>query len=365
MIIPPLFRCPISLDLFQDPVTLCTGQTYDRACIEKWLSAGNSRCPITMQKLEDTSMVPNHTLRHLIHQWLLSDTTRISEIVESDGSSMEDKLQALESIHSLSLSQRYHPPLTARLFQLVLHLILGNEQSLIVVEKALVCALELMPFAGMGIFFKQEPNYARFLLLLEQSASAGRKHVGIQKSLCLMVEAISLCPHTKHVCEENLVRIIVGIIIGQGQGQGSHEAAIRAASALSLTTESNRNYMVSQGAVEGLILYLSSDSCRDVHKSAIAMSTIENLLSVGAAKDAILNHPWGVKAIVKMVFRVSEHQGSESAVNSLLIICSDSTSGTQMAIIQGLLTQLLLLLQSQCNATTKTKARKLLNLLRG
>ena len=70
MAIPHLFRCPISLDLFKDPVTLCTGQTYDRSSIEKWLAAGNLTCPVTMQKLHDPSIVPNHTLRHLIDQWL-------------------------------------------------------------------------------------------------------------------------------------------------------------------------------------------------------------------------------------------------------------------------------------------------------
>ena len=66
--IPHLFRCPISLDLFEDPVTLCTGQTYDRSSIEKWFSAGNLTCPVTMQKLHDPSIVTNHTLRHLINQ---------------------------------------------------------------------------------------------------------------------------------------------------------------------------------------------------------------------------------------------------------------------------------------------------------
>ncbi|KAJ0973123.1 hypothetical protein J5N97_021082 [Dioscorea zingiberensis] len=74
MSIPLLFRCPISLDLFTDPVTLSTGQTYDRPSIEQWLARGNRTCPVTMQRLHDTSLVPNHTLRHLIDQWLLTCT---------------------------------------------------------------------------------------------------------------------------------------------------------------------------------------------------------------------------------------------------------------------------------------------------
>ncbi|PKU71257.1 U-box domain-containing protein 26 [Dendrobium catenatum] len=71
MSIPFLFRCPISLDLFTDPVTLTTGQTYDRPSIEKWLAGGNSTCPVTMQRLPDFSAVPNHTLRQYVNRWLL------------------------------------------------------------------------------------------------------------------------------------------------------------------------------------------------------------------------------------------------------------------------------------------------------
>ncbi|PKA51936.1 U-box domain-containing protein 13 [Apostasia shenzhenica] len=68
-IIPDDFRCPISLDLMKDPVIVATGQTYDRACIEKWLDAGNDTCPKTQQKLQNTTLTPNYVLRSLIAQW--------------------------------------------------------------------------------------------------------------------------------------------------------------------------------------------------------------------------------------------------------------------------------------------------------
>lgn len=48
---PEDFRCPISLELMIDPVTVSTGQTYDRASIQKWLSAGNFICPKTGERL--------------------------------------------------------------------------------------------------------------------------------------------------------------------------------------------------------------------------------------------------------------------------------------------------------------------------
>ncbi|KDP31119.1 hypothetical protein JCGZ_11495 [Jatropha curcas] len=66
---PEDFRCPISLEIMTDPVTVSTGQTYDRSSIEKWFKAGNMLCPKTGEKLKNTELVPNTTLRKLIQQF--------------------------------------------------------------------------------------------------------------------------------------------------------------------------------------------------------------------------------------------------------------------------------------------------------
>ena len=71
--IPYHFRCPISLELMRDPVTVCTGQTYDRASIEAWVSTGNSTCPVTRATLTDFTLIPNHTLRRLIQEWCVAN----------------------------------------------------------------------------------------------------------------------------------------------------------------------------------------------------------------------------------------------------------------------------------------------------
>ncbi|MQM06918.1 hypothetical protein Taro_039746 [Colocasia esculenta] len=61
-------RCPISLEFMTDPVTVSTGQTYDRVSITKWLKSGNRTCPITGKTLPNTDLVPNSTLQKLIRQ---------------------------------------------------------------------------------------------------------------------------------------------------------------------------------------------------------------------------------------------------------------------------------------------------------
>lgn len=67
--VPSFFKCPISMDVMKSPVSLCTGVTYDRTSIQKWLDSGHNTCPATMQVLNSTDVVPNLTLRRLIRVW--------------------------------------------------------------------------------------------------------------------------------------------------------------------------------------------------------------------------------------------------------------------------------------------------------
>ncbi|KAA8540836.1 hypothetical protein F0562_024799 [Nyssa sinensis] len=76
---PEDFRCPISLELMNDPVTVSTGQTYDRASIHKWLNAGNLLCPKTGEKLANTELVPNSTLKKLIQQFCADNGVSLSK----------------------------------------------------------------------------------------------------------------------------------------------------------------------------------------------------------------------------------------------------------------------------------------------
>ncbi|CAM8925868.1 unnamed protein product [Rhodiola kirilowii] len=67
---PKDFVCPITSHLFNDPVTLETGQTYERKAIQEWLERGNSTCPITRHKLQSTQLPKtNYVLKRLIASW--------------------------------------------------------------------------------------------------------------------------------------------------------------------------------------------------------------------------------------------------------------------------------------------------------
>ncbi|XP_024026587.1 putative E3 ubiquitin-protein ligase LIN-1 [Morus notabilis] len=64
------FVCPITGQIFCDPVTLETGQTYERKAIQEWLKRGNITCPITRQPLSSNKLPKtNYVLKRLIISW--------------------------------------------------------------------------------------------------------------------------------------------------------------------------------------------------------------------------------------------------------------------------------------------------------
>ncbi|KAL2474152.1 U-box domain-containing protein 25 [Forsythia ovata] len=71
--IPYHFRCPISLELMHDPVTVCTGQTYDQTSIESWVATENTTCPVTRSPLMDFTLILNPTLQRLIQEWCVAN----------------------------------------------------------------------------------------------------------------------------------------------------------------------------------------------------------------------------------------------------------------------------------------------------
>ncbi|XP_076885682.1 putative E3 ubiquitin-protein ligase LIN-1 isoform X1 [Bidens hawaiensis] len=67
---PKDFVCPITTQVFNDPVTLETGQTYERKAIEEWMKRGNTTCPITRQPLYSNALPKtNYVLKRLITSW--------------------------------------------------------------------------------------------------------------------------------------------------------------------------------------------------------------------------------------------------------------------------------------------------------
>jgi hypothetical protein len=69
--IPEHFICPISGEIFIDPVFASDGQTYEREDIAKWIRQNgyNATSPLTGIKLRSTVLTPNHSMKSQIAAW--------------------------------------------------------------------------------------------------------------------------------------------------------------------------------------------------------------------------------------------------------------------------------------------------------
>ncbi len=69
--IPGSFYCPITQEVFIDPVTTWDGQTYERDAITEWFArAQPPRSPSTNLELPSTVLFPNTALKSAIHTFL-------------------------------------------------------------------------------------------------------------------------------------------------------------------------------------------------------------------------------------------------------------------------------------------------------
>ncbi|XP_010240312.1 putative E3 ubiquitin-protein ligase LIN-1 [Brachypodium distachyon] len=67
---PSDFLCPLTRQIFNRPVTIETGQTFERHAIVQWLERGIRACPVTGQELETLSVPDtNRVLKRLIDSW--------------------------------------------------------------------------------------------------------------------------------------------------------------------------------------------------------------------------------------------------------------------------------------------------------
>eukprot|EP00240_Pyramimonas_obovata_P003728 CAMPEP_0118957862 /NCGR_PEP_ID=MMETSP1169-20130426/62326_1 /TAXON_ID=36882 /ORGANISM="Pyramimonas obovata, Strain CCMP722" /LENGTH=362 /DNA_ID=CAMNT_0006905965 /DNA_START=247 /DNA_END=1331 /DNA_ORIENTATION=- len=73
--IPESFFCPISGEVFVDPVIATDGQTYERKNIEDWLKNHNTS-PFTSQPISTDSLQSNLVVRNLLDEWRQQEAQR-------------------------------------------------------------------------------------------------------------------------------------------------------------------------------------------------------------------------------------------------------------------------------------------------
>ncbi|BAT94636.1 hypothetical protein VIGAN_08125500 [Vigna angularis var. angularis] len=104
---PKDFVCPITGQIFCDPVTLETGQTYERKAIQEWLRTGNTTCPITRQPLS-ANILPktNYVLKRLITSWKEQNPELAHELSNSNTPRGSSCSPSAKDFQMLSITHR-------------------------------------------------------------------------------------------------------------------------------------------------------------------------------------------------------------------------------------------------------------------
>uniref|UniRef100_A0A2P2IJB7 U-box domain-containing protein n=1 Tax=Rhizophora mucronata TaxID=61149 RepID=A0A2P2IJB7_RHIMU len=380
--IPYHFRCPISLELMRDPVTVCTGQTYDRSSIESWVGIGNTTCPVTRAPLTDFTLIPNHTLRRLIQDWCVANRSfgieriptpkqpaepgLVSSLLNQAASSSNpnsSRLSALRRLRGLARdSDKNRSVISSQnAREILIGLVFDNAGSISseLNHESLALLVLFQLTESECVSIASEPDRIRYLvnLLFHSSMEVRVNSAGLIEIVVAGTRSSDLRAQISNV--DKIFEGVTEMLKNPISYSRALKIGIKALFALCLVKQA-RHKAVSAGAAEALIDRLADfDKC-DAER---ALATVELLCRVPAGCTAFAAHALTVPLLVKTILKISD-RATEYAAGALLALCSASELSQREAVAAGVVTQLLLLVQSDCTVRAKRKAQMLLKLLR-
>lgn len=394
--IPTHFRCPVTLDLMRDPVTISTGITYDRDSIEKWIEAGNRTCPVTKRELTSVDhMIPNHALRRMIQEWCVQHrshgieripTPRIPvtpyEVTDTctrilSAAQNGDEGTCLAHVRKVKAwgkeSERNKRCIVANGAPIVLvkafDSFCKNKNSsvsvvVVVLEEILGVLTWMRPLSqeGRSILGSSPTSISCLVWFLNENTQKNLSTTK-QSSVLLLKEM----PFEALAKTEGIVESLVNMI-KDPVGTKACLSTIFHLVNVSSSEGDNRKAMISERFVElGLVSILLEtlvDAERGVCEKALGVLDCVLCVSkrgVEIAKANALTLP----LVIKKLLRVSE-LSSSFAVSILYKVCDGAEEGVLIEALQvGVFQKLLVLLQVGCDEGTKEKATELLRLLNG
>lgn len=387
--VPSFFRCPISLDVMKSPVSLCTGVTYDRSSIQRWLDSGNNTCPATMQVLQTKELVPNHTLQRLIQIWSDSVRTQRSDS-ESNRVNSVSHDQVRELIKQFVNDFRVHTELEVnsdRLLKLLTFsdesadnlrfvasvaaesdflailtsFLVHNPRNLKVVEKIVPLWKMLLERGSLSKIGKANDVYPAIIFAL--------KH-GSPKLKLEMTKALEFITSTdsesKSSLSENsdLYSVLLSFsTINSDWNSELMEVSVSCLISLAMLRR-NRVKLAKAGAVKTVGKALSTAEMGTGLTDKV-LRLLELISTCKEGRLELCNDGDCVQAIVKKVLKVS-NEATEHAVTipwSLCCLFRDHRAQESVAKSNGM-AKILLLLQSNCSPAVRQMAADLLKVFR-
>ncbi|CAM0945788.1 unnamed protein product [Alopecurus aequalis] len=371
--VPWYFRCPISLELMQDPVTVATGQTYDRASIESWVATGNTTCPVTRAPLADFTLIPNHTLRRLIQEWCVAHRSLGVERIPTPKQPADPDLirsliaqgPGLPSLRKLRVLARESDKNRLVMATHETRAALVEMAFGAVSEESQAEAMAVLALIGMG-----EAEAVEVVGRAERVTRLG-KVLGCQGTMLegkvnagAVVEAAAAVSGAE-------ARVVLGMADGILEGlvalveekanARAVRVGIRGLFAICLAKE-NRPRAVSAGAAAALARRVAEGGCGGEPERALA--AVERLCRTEGGRDAIVSGAGGGAAAVIALVRAMSGRAAEHAAGALVAVVGGSEALQVEAVRAGAMNQLLMMVQGGCSERAKRKAQHLLKLLR-
>lgn len=396
--VPSFFKCPISLDVMKSPVSLCTGVTYDRTSIQRWLDSGNNTCPATMQVLDTKDFVPNHTLQRLIQIWsnnklscvsnksnnhsqfyslssgLVSDL--IKQLIDNEKGSISSDDQDLlfESVVKIlcfasesSQNRKFlasNQPFVDYLIRTVSTKGLNlNADLLEAVLKILHLVIALSNDQGND---KMGSRSCDLISALARILKTGRP--GSKVAAAGIIETFSQHSETKKTVfdhQELGVELLEMLKQGRFEEEVEKQAVLSCLISLS-SPRRNKQKLVRAGGVKAVGEIISSHDNNNIGTVDLLFTLLEMLAGCTEGRAAISDDPNCVPMIMNKLMKVSKavNEHGVTLLWSLCYLVRDQRAKDAVMRSNGGLTKILLLMQSDCSPAVKRMCCDLLRIFR-
>uniref|UniRef100_A0A2P2L4D5 U-box domain-containing protein n=1 Tax=Rhizophora mucronata TaxID=61149 RepID=A0A2P2L4D5_RHIMU len=366
--VPSVFICPISLEPMEDPVTLCTGQTYERSNILKWFSLGHYTCPTTMQELWDDSVTPNRTLYHLIYTWFSQKYLLMKKRAEDVQGRAIELIETLKKVKGQARVQALK-----ELQQVVAaH---GTARKAVIDEGGVaVISYLLGPFTTYAV-----GSEAIGILVNLTLDSESKRNLMQPAKISLMVDILNEGSiDTKINCTRLIEKLmeekdfktelvsshslLIGLmrLIKDKRHPNGVLPGLSLLRSICLHKEV-RSMIVTIGAIRRLVDLLPS---LDPDCLELVLFILDALSSLPEGRSALKDAPNTIPNMARLLMRVSE-SCTQYALSILLSVCELAPEQcSSVAVDTGLAAKLLLVIQSGCNPALKQQSAELLKLCR-
>lgn len=364
--VPSVFICPISLEPMQDPVTLCTGQTYERSNILKWFNLGHYTCPTTMQELWDDTITPNTTLHHLTYTWFSQKYVQMKKRSEDAQGRASDLLSTLKKVKGQSRIQTLKE----------LKKVVANHSTArkTVVDEGGVAHLSslLGPFTSyavgsecVAILVNLNLNCESKKNLMQPSKVSSMVDVMNEGSIETKINCVRLIEvlmdmkdfRAEVVASHSLLVALMRVVRDKRHPSG-HFPGLNLLKLIS-TRKEIRGLIVRIGVIPQLlelIPVLNSDCVE------LALFVLDALSFVPEGKQALKDCAITIPTMVKLLMRITE-TCTDYALSILWCVCQLAPEECSLVAVEaGLAAKLLLVIQSGCGSPLKQRAAELLKL---